>query len=351
MQTSAALAFFLPGQTIHSLTSLGEGNINHTWLVIPEQCEPAVLQRLHPGVFPRPELVLANMRLVTRHLAQAVDPPITFRLLTNPNGADCFIDAAGCCWRLLSHIGPTRTLAPPLSAAQVQAIGSLLGRFHRLVANLDPNTLADPLPDFHITPRYLQQFDALGLPRSPNELEQFCLAAIESHRAGAGSLEAARRGLRHQVIHADPKSSNFLFAEDHDQAIALIDLDTVKPGLLLHDLGDCLRSCCNLAGEEGDKRECEIFSLDLFQALLKGYRDTAGDLLGPADRALLVESARLISFELGLRFFTDHLDGDRYFKTSRPGQNLHRAAVQFRLHASIQRQRNELEGHVKRLLV
>ena len=349
MHTSVALDFFLPGQTVRSLTPLGEGNINHTWLVVPEQGQALVLQRLHPGVFADPQAVMANMRLVTCHLA-AAEPPITFRLRTSPDGADCFVDAAGCCWRLLSHIGPARTLAPPLTAPQVRAIGGLLGRFHHLVADLDPDSLADPLPDFHITPRYLAQYDTLGPRRPPrNELERFCADTIETHRSGAGSLEAARDRLRLQVIHGDPKSTNVLFAAGEDRAIALIDLDTVKPGLLLHDLGDCLRSCCNRLGEEGEQGEGELFAADLFQALLAGYRDTAGDLLGPADRSFLVESARLISYELGLRFFTDHLAGDRYFTITRPAQNLHRAAVQFRLHASIQRQRSALDALVASL--
>ena len=345
MHTSDALDFFLPGQAVRSLSPLGAGNINHTWLVVAEQGQALVLQRLHPGVFADPQAVMANMRLVTCHLA-AAEPPITFRLRTSPDGADCFVDAAGCCWRLLSHIGPARTLAPPLTAPQVRAIGGLLGRFHRLVADLGPDSLADPLPDFHITPRDLAQYDTLGPPLPSSELERFCADTIETHRSGAGSLEAARDRLRLQVIHGDPKSSNVLFAADQDRAIALIDLDTVKPGLLLHDLGDCLRSCCNRLGEEGEQGEGELFAADLFRALLAGYRDTAGDLLGPADRSFLVESARLISYELGLRFFTDHLAGDRYFKVSRPGQNLHRAAVQFRLHASIQRQRSALDALV-----
>ena len=349
MHTSAALNFFLPGQAVRSLSPLGAGNINHTWLVVPEQGQPLVLQRLHPQVFTDPQAVMANMRLVTRHLA-AADPPITFRLRTSPDGADCFVDAAGCCWRLLSHIGPARTLAPPLTAPQVRAIGGLLGRFHRLVADLDPDSLADPLPDFHITPRYLAQYDTLDPRRPPrNELERFCADTIETHRSGAGSLEAARDRLRLQVIHGDPKSTNVLFAADEDRAIALIDLDTVKPGLLLHDLGDCLRSCCNRLGEEGEQGEGELFAADLFRALLAGYRGTAGDLLGPADRSFLVESARLISYELGLRFFTDHLAGDRYFTITRPAQNLHRAAVQFRLHASILRQRSALDALVASL--
>ena len=133
MHTSAALNFFLPGQAVRSLSPLGAGNINHTWLVVPEQGQPLVLQRLHPQVFTDPQAVMANMRLVTRHLA-AADPPITFRLRTSPDGADCFVDAAGCCWRLLSRIGPARTLAPPLSAPQVRAIGGLLGRFRDLGA-------------------------------------------------------------------------------------------------------------------------------------------------------------------------------------------------------------------------
>lgn len=346
MDAATALAFFRPAVPIRKLTPLGQGNINDTWRVELAAGEKLVLQRLHPSVFPDPDPVLHNMRLVTQHLHRLapIGPPHFFRLLVNPEGQDHLLDAAGHCWRLLTYIDHTRTLTHLHTVEQAEEIGRLLGQFHLLVAEIAPHSLADPLPNFHVTPRYLEHFDTTcGTLPANNEEEAFCLAIIAEQRGTAGILEQAREHLTVQVIHGDPKAANFLFAAEADRAVSLIDLDTVKPGLLLHDLGDCLRSCCNRLGEAHADPTATRFDPDLFQALLTGYLDRAGHLLSAADKALLVAAVKLISFELGLRFFTDHLRGDQYFKVSRPGLNLERALIQFHLNQSIQDQQDDLE--------
>jgi Ser/Thr protein kinase RdoA (MazF antagonist) len=352
MDTASALEFFLPGEPVQRLTTLGHGNINDSWRVELTVGTRLVLQRLHPAVFPDPGAVMANLRIITGHLGRQVVPGISFfRLVINPQGQDHCLDAAGCCWRLLTYIDNTRTLASLDTPAQAEEIGSLLGRFHLLTATLDADTLADPLPDFHITPRYLEQFDAISCTsQQGNRAEAFCRTLIEELRPAASILEQARDRLSRRVIHGDPKPANFLFAADGDRAVSLIDFDTVKPGLLLHDLGDCLRSCCNPLGEGHADPAATVFDPDYFQALMAGYLRQAGYLLTPADKDLLITAVSLISFELGLRFFTDHLAGDRYFKVSRPGQNLQRALVQFHLNQSIGAQQGELERRLALLL-
>ena len=352
MNPDAALAFFLPGQPVQGLAPLGHGNINDTWRVDLAGGTRLVLQRLHPSVFPDLGAVMANLRIVTGHLGCHTEPGIAFfRLVANPQGQDLYIDGDGCCWRLLTHIDQTRTLASLTSPAQAEAIGGLLGRFHVLTATLDPGLLTDPLPDFHVTPRYLERYDAMrGQARGENEQEAYCRDLIEELRPAASLLEQAKDRLSRRVIHGDPKAANFLFAAGEDRVVSLIDFDTVKPGLLLHDLGDCLRSCCNPLGEQPADPVATVFAPEFFQALMTGYLRQSGHLLAPRDRELLVAAAALISFELGLRFFTDHLAGDRYFKVSHPGQNLHRALVQFHLNRSIRAQQGELERRLTILL-
>lgn len=350
-----ALTFFRPDGVLESVEPLGQGNINDTWRVSLADGTQWVLQRLHPAVFPDPGAVMANMRIVTDHLDRNPEERyVFFRLATTPQGQDYWIDSSGCCWRLLTHIGHSRTLGSLENPTQAREIGRLLGRFHLLTADLDPATLADPLPDFHITPRCLAHYDAVcaglqGTARQENPEEAFCRALIEALRPTAAILEEARGALSQRVIHGDPKATNFLFAADADRAVSLIDFDTVKPGLLLHDLGDCLRSCCNPRGESHADPAATAFDPDLFEAIMQGYLEQAGPLPTPEDQALLVTSAAVISFELGLRFFTDHLAGDRYFKVDRPGQNLHRALVQFHLQQSIQAQQNDLERRLAAL--
>ena len=162
MHTATALDFFLPAISVRTLIPLGQGNINDTWRVDLESGEIMVLQRLHLEVFPDPAPVMHNMRLVTSHLQWMTrsGPPVFFRLIGNPQGQDYFIDPDGYCWRLLTYIDNSRTLTSLQTLPQAEEIGRLLGQFHLLVAGLDHAALNDPLPDFHVTPRYLEQYDA-----------------------------------------------------------------------------------------------------------------------------------------------------------------------------------------------
>ncbi len=345
-ETRKAVFFFLPGIEIKTLKPLGDGNVNDTWLVVSASSEKYVLQRLNPFVFPDPGLVQDNLCTVTRHLQDRlnqVDADFTvLQVISNIDKAHSYIDHEGACWRLLSYIDDTRTLNTVSTADQAREIGRTLGLFHQLTSSLPPSSLADPLPGFHNTPLYLERYDAL-LPTA-QECAADCRDFIDERRQDVFLLEDAQKQgtVRQQVIHGDPKVANFLFSRDLSRVISLIDLDTVKPGLLLHDIGDCLRSCCNPSGEEVREPGDVVFNQDLFTAMLEGYFVNGSDLLTVIDKHLIVTSVRLISFELGLRFYSDHLAGNRYFKVKSPEQNLFRARVQFALVRSIESKYNEL---------
>jgi Ser/Thr protein kinase RdoA (MazF antagonist) len=219
----------------------------------------------------------------------------------------------------------------------------VLGRFHVLSSEIPPETLHDTLPGFHETPGYLKNLDAAVAAcdrsrLSPDTVPK-ALEYVESRRDTANVLEAGRlRGdLRLRVIHGDPKLDNVLFDIGSDDAVSLIDLDTVKPGLIHYDIGDCLRSCCNMADKENGERQA-AFDLDCCRAILRGYLAETRETLSPADQAYLYDAIRLLPFELGLRFLTDHLVGDVYFKVDWAGQNLSRALSQFQLARSVEAQ-------------
>ena len=348
--------FFLPKASLLKMVACTEGNINQTWVVHYTSrglTRAAVLQRLSPAVFPDLPAVMANFRIITRHLAQQGEHNRAMaafpRAYCNPDGRDYCIDTSGGLWRLITYIGPARTLLQ-VNARQAAATGRMLATFHLRLSSLDPADIHDPLPGFHDTPQYLARFDAICCNRGPqNKDEECCFESIEQLRPLAGLLEAEATKHHQQLVHADPKCSNFLFAFDSDEALSLIDLDTVRFGYLLHDLGDCLRSCCNQGGEEG--YPAPHFDKACFSALLAAYLQNGGKtLLTQADQALLLESACLLIFELGLRFFTDYLEGSPYFICRYPEQNLHRAIVQFRLHASLLAQERLLRRELTRLL-
>ena len=229
-------------------------------------------------------------------------------------------------------------------------MGWALGTFHALVDDLPAEMLADTLDGFHVTPLYLRRYDEVLAAKEPAASPEvrFCMDFIRARRGLAEVLEKAiRRGvLRLRPIHGDPKANNILIDTKTRRAVAIVDLDTVKPGLLHYDIGDCLRSSCNPAGEEAGDGEAVEFDTDLCRAVLAGYFSAAGNFLTPQDREYIFDAVRLIAFELGLRFFTDHLEGNVYFKVGREEQNLARALVQFRLAASIE----SLERSIRRII-
>ena len=337
-------------QSAANLSALGNGLINDTYLV-QTSSKPFVLQRINHSVFPQPAQIMANLRQLNHHIAQK--PKTTVKLiipaiLKTQTNAELYQDEQGHYWRALEYIANTESLETITHSHQVQQAGFALGHFHRLVSDLEPSHLIDTLPGFHIAPDYLshyQQVISTAKVASSSE-SQYCAAFIASHQHFINELEAAKQQglLPLRVIHGDPKLNNFLFAKDTQQIISLIDLDTVKPGLVHYDIGDCLRSCCHdLANND--------FDLVLATALLTSYLAEAGMFFSQADYDYLYASIRLIPFELGLRFYTDCLEGNRYFKVTEPDENLHRAVNQFQLCESIMQQELAINALITRLKI
>ncbi|MHB8789916.1 MAG: phosphotransferase enzyme family protein [Desulfobulbaceae bacterium] len=351
-----AALFFVEEGDIANIAPFGAGNVNDTFLLTLDSGEERILQRVNPAVFAEPLLVMRNLRLVSAHLQaagarpDAVGHPFQPVVLYGGRAGDTYLAEDGAAWRLLNRISGGHTRQAITTVPQARELGRGLGLFHRLLSTLDPALLADPLPEFHVTPRYLAHYDQVcaraGDMRRP--VNSFCRLFIEERRATAGMLEDLR-GLGAGIIHGDPKVANFLFDEEGELVISLIDLDTVKPGLLLHDLGDALRSCCNGAGETPAAPELVRFDPALFAGWLEGYCAEALSLLTDEDLNRLVDAVGLIAFELGLRFYTDYLEGDRYFKVAAAGQNLQRALTQFQLSRSIEQQRDGLTAIAARL--
>lgn len=356
--SAIARQFAFPGEILF-VREYGTGNVNETYLVrvtggqsIPD----FILQRLNPQVFPEPEQIMHNLRVLEGHVRPKLRAHPNRRwelpiIIPTRTGADYYRDEAGAFWRAQTFIAGTESFATIASEAQAEEAGRALGFFHALIHDLPAHLLHDTLPGFHVTPGYLAGYGALAAapPRPDSSAEVlFCHRFIAERKEAAEVLEAAR--LRGELlpcpIHGDPKPANILFARDTGQAVSLIDLDTVKPGLLHYDIGDCLRSCCNPAGEDAPLSEIS-FNLAYCAAILRGYLPQVAPFFSRFDYQYIYDAVRLIAFELGLRFFSDHLAGDVYFRIRRPGQNLHRAMVQFALCRSIEAQEPEIREIVR----
>lgn len=330
------LAAFCGDAALCTVTSLGCGNINDTFLV-RAAASSFVLQKINSDVFPDPLRVIENFQKITAHLRRKSDGgqeqlQVASPVLTLDN-RPWYRDNTGAFWRgqsYLPHVS-CRGLTGP---AQARRVGQVLARFHRLAADLEEEALRDPLPGFHNLPGYLHDYDRVvrGGRIPGGEESALCLATIDRYRPQATTLEDARQAgiLVLQPIHGDPKIDNFLFGQQ-GEVLGLLDLDTVAMGLVHHDLGDCLRSCCNQMGETGTGVRSITFDLPLCRALLDGYFSGPNQVLTRKQREYVFAGVLLISFELGLRFFTDHLQGNRYFKVRREDENLLRAVGQFRL--------------------
>lgn len=328
-------------KSIDTVKPLGNGLINDTFLVTAQQC-CFVLQRINQQVFPRPELISENLAALNRHIKKQVSDLQMPDILQTISGEANYYDKAGHCWRAQSFIEETESLEALRGLADAVQVGQALGHFHALVSTLPSDELHDTLPGFHITPGYLCHYHTVAGQGAAQD--RFCAEFIDSYQLSADILEAAKQQklLKIRVIHGDPKLNNFLFAPD-GKIVSLIDLDTVKPGLVHYDIADCLRSCCH------DMRT-HRFDADIGAAILAAYLEEAGRFFTDADYDYLYPAIELLPFELGLRFYTDYLQGNRYFKVTDPLQNLRRAQEQFRLCASVREQRALIEQqiHTKR---
>jgi len=346
----AAENFVSPDETIAGIVEYGHGIIHDTYLVtLDNGVKRFILQRLNTQVFKNPAAVMHNLHLVADHIRKRMKRSNStidadwqmLQSIAARDGRFFFIDAAGVFWRALSFIREASPLEEISCLDDAREVGRALGIFHWLTSDLAPEFLQATLPGFHNVEHYLEQYDAVtGRSREAAGTGRFCQQFIDDRKQWAPVLENKRREnlLKVRVIHGDPKINNIMIDRRTGKAVSIIDLDTVMPGLVQYDIGDCLRSCCNSAGEEAADLAAVRFDLERCAAVLCGYTEAARRFLTGRDFDFFFDAVRLIPFELGLRFYTDFLAGNVYFKVSRPDQNLARAMVQFKLVESIEQQ-------------
>ena len=354
-----------------TLVPFGNGNINDTFLAVFRNTfteTQLILQRVNRNVFPNPEQIMANMHAITLHCHEKLERdaasgrddrvwPMPRIIKARDDGSDFITDENGEVWRVITRILSAHAFDTAQSPEHALECGAALGHFHYLLSDMDPALIVDPLPGFHVTSGYLERYDATLSAPSAHSLMDASMEArrlakfIEERRGFAVSLEKAESSgeLKKRMFHGDPKVNNIMIDDFTGKGTAMIDLDTVSPGLIHVDVGDAVRSICNPAGEEELNLGKVAFDETLFLAFMRGYMKEAGAFLTDADRAYLYDAIRLLPFELGLRFFQDYLAGDKYFKVRQPEQNLNRARVQFRLCESIEAREKSIRDALARL--
>ncbi len=325
------------------INTLGRGLINDTFLVKTNR-QSFVLQRINSQVFPNPELIMENLMLLNQYDNQKNTSAIKLqipRVLKTHDQNAYYVDKQKNYWRALEYIGNTTSKESINNLHEAKEVGIALGNFHGLFCDANINSFHDSLPGFHITPQYYEHYlQVEKLSDEPDKSEKltFCRKFIDAFQDKINVLEEAKQKgfLSERIIHGDPKLNNFLFDNQTNKIISLIDLDTVKPGLIHYDIADCLRSCCHDV-------ETNSFDLERCAALLSNYLQQVHCFFTELDYVYLYPAIQLIPFELGLRFFTDYLEGNRYFKVDSVDQNLYRAYSQFCLCENITRQEQEIK--------
>lgn len=349
--------FQLPGAFADG-SPYGSGHINDTFLVTLAAPERFILQRINRNIFPDVPALMDNIRRVTSHaahkLGQATAPADRNRVLTlvpTRDGRPFLCDAAGDYWRIYDFIEGARTHDVLQEPAQARAAAFAFGQFQELLADLPAPRLHETIPFFHHTRK---RFAALERAVSADPQGRVALAGPEiaaaRERAAMadrllGLLAAGR--IPERITHNDTKLNNVMLDDATGRAVCVIDLDTVMPGLALYDFGDMVRTATNAAAEDEIDPAKVQSRLPVFAALVEGYLAAAGRFLLPAEVDELVFSGRLLTFENGIRFLTDFLQGDTYYKIARPHQNLDRTRAQFALLRSMEAQAAEMEDLVR----
>lgn len=346
-----AREFVLSGEIV-SASPYGSGHINDTYKVdVKSSAGPPrfILQRINHNVFQRPDELMANVERVCAHayakLKKAGAPEAdrrTLRLIPTRPGKAWHIDEEGNRWRCYHFIEGATGHDVVRAPEQAYAAAKSFGAFQALLADLPGDRLHETIPDFHHTPARFARFqqalaqDAHGRARVSGPEIAFALA--RAHEVSV-VVDALRDGtLPERVTHNDTKLNNVLLDDVTQAGVCVIDLDTVMPGSVLYDFGDLVRTSTSPATEDETDLSKVRMQFPMFEALVNGYLESARGFLTPKEKELLPFAGKLITFEIGLRFLTDWLEGDTYFKIKRPTHNLDRARTQFKLVESIEAQ-------------
>ncbi len=340
----------------------GSGHINDTFRLCckrPDQKEKYfILQRINHDIFKNLPHLMENVVHVTEYLrkmiiSQGGDPDReTLNVVKTRDGADYFRDSDGNYWRVFPFIERSLCLDMVETKEDFYDSAVAFGNFQKMLADFPVETLHETILNFHNTPVRFQDFkkaiqngDRKRAELAAKEIE-FALAREQDTAVLTDLLAEGKLPLR--VTHNDTKLNNILFDADTREALCIIDLDTIMPGLSLYDFGDSIRFGANTGAEDETDLDKVTLDLDLFEAFTRGYLKGCAGSLTETEVRMLPMGAKLMTYECGIRFLGDFLTGDHYFKIHRENHNLDRARTQFKLVADMEEKWNEMAAIVER---
>ena len=347
--------------TLLGAVRYGQGHINDTFCVLcqPQEgdCVRFILQGLSSAAFPHPEELMENFIGITSYLREKVmaaggDPRReTLSLVKTRDGKDFYTDSTGKVWRLTPFIEDTdcfQSATPELFEASARAFG----RFQYLLQGYPAATLHETIARFHDTENRFEKFIAALEADKHNrakDIQEDIQFVLDRKADCSVALQALRDGkLPLRVTHNDTKLNNILIDRKTGEGICVIDLDTTMPGLSINDFGDSIRFGANHSKEDEKDLSKVNFDIELYEAYTRGFLEGAQGSLTEAELEYLPWGARLMTLECGIRFLTDYLDGDHYFRIHYPTQNLDRCRTQFKLVKDMEEQFEAMAAVVRK---
>ena len=338
------------------------GHVNRTYRLRFTQSGAArdyVLQRINTFAFRKPAEVMENVALVTDHLRRAMrrqgrNPDNRVLRLVPVRGGGFMVLEGEECWRAYDFITHARTVNRVDSPAQFSQIGKAFGEFQNMLSDFPIEKLHDTIPFFHDTRKRFADFersvaaDVAGRAANAPEEIAFVRARGEAMGRIVDMLKSGELPLR--VTHNDTKINNVMLDVDTGEALCVIDLDTVMAGSSLYDFGDAIRFGASTAAEDEADLSRVALDIDLFRGFSEGFIAQTVDSLWPAELNSLPLGALVMTYEVGMRFLADYLDGDQYFRVEYPEHNLVRARCQFRLLADMEAKRGQMDAIVRELI-
>ena len=324
----------------------GNGHINDTFLTVTDVNKRYILQRINHQIFTKPHEIMENICAVTDFIRNKTKETggdverCTLSVVKTVEGNSFYLDSIGSFWRLYDFTEHTVSKERVNNIEEFRSCAEAFGNFQRQLSEFDASVLHEAIPNFHNTPVRFKNLlraiekDVCGRAASVKNEIDFALA----HEEFANTLEKAHAEgrLPLRVTHNDTKLNNILFDEATDLPVCVIDLDTIMPGYSVNDFGDSIRFGANTAAEDETDLSKVSLDLELYSAYADGFLRGCGGKLTSAEIELLPIGAMMMTFECGIRFLTDYLEGDTYFRTSRPGHNLDRCRTQFALVAEME---------------
>ena len=331
----------------------GNGHINDTFLVINESKKRYILQRINHQIFTRPDEIMENICAVTEFIRSKVAAVggdaerCTLSVVKTADGESFYKDSIGSYWRLYDFTERTVTKEKVTNIKEFCDCAEAFGNFQQQLSEFDASTLHEAIKDFHNTPvRFANlmkaiEKDPLGRVASVKSEIDFVLAREEFCKTLENARIAGTLPLR--VTHNDTKLNNILFDESTDAPVCVIDLDTIMPGYSVNDFGDSIRFGANTAAEDETDLSKVSLDLELYHAYADGFMRGCGGKLTDTEIELLPVGAMMMTLECGIRFLTDYIEGDTYFRISRPSHNLDRCRTQFALVADMEAKLDQMK--------